>query len=96
MRIIYDVPFSYQEIEISRQLTFENVLHGMQYLLDSLPDLGLSLPATLSSAGQIINNGKYHGDTFPEEYFGAIAALWNDLTVQTAIRRGGESALPEK
>ncbi|KAJ7886678.1 heterotrimeric G protein alpha subunit 4 [Mycena leptocephala] len=99
MRIIYDVPFSHQEIEFWRQLAFENVLHGMGYLLDSLPDLGLSLPATLSSAEQTINNGKhqymYDDDTFPEQYLGAIAALWNDLTVQTAIRRGGESALPE-
>jgi guanine nucleotide-binding protein subunit alpha len=99
MRIIYDVPFSRQEIEFWRQLAFENVLEGMRYLLEVLPDLDLSLPATLSSAEHTVKNGKrfmHDGDTFPEEYFGAIAALWNDSTVQTAVRRGGESALPEK
>jgi guanine nucleotide-binding protein subunit alpha len=100
MRIIYNVPFFRQEIESWRQLAFENVLHGMRYLVDSLPDLDLSLPATLSSAEKTINKGKdlyiHEGDTFPEEYLGAITALWNDSTVQTAVRRGGENALPEK
>ncbi|KAF8206795.1 guanine nucleotide binding protein, alpha subunit [Mycena galopus ATCC 62051] len=44
MRLIHKVPFSAQETESFRQLVFENLMRGLKYLLDALPDMMLELP----------------------------------------------------
>ncbi len=35
-------------------------------------------------------------EPFPMEYFEPLKALWHDLGIHTAWRRGNEAALPEK
>ncbi|KAF8214278.1 guanine nucleotide-binding protein alpha-2 subunit [Mycena galopus ATCC 62051] len=44
MRLIHKKPFSPQEVESFRQLVFENLTRGMEYLIDALPDMMLELP----------------------------------------------------
>ncbi|KAJ7481009.1 heterotrimeric G-protein alpha subunit, GPA2-like protein [Mycena galericulata] len=97
MRIIYSVPFSSHEIESYRQLVFDNLGLGIQPLLESLSDFGLSLPHALLPAAKIVQSERdlRFGEPFPRQWLGAITRLWNDSIVQEAFRRGGEHALLE-
>jgi guanine nucleotide-binding protein subunit alpha len=43
MRLIHRVPFSSQEVESYRQLVFNNLTHGLKYVLDSMEDMQLEV-----------------------------------------------------
>lgn len=43
MRLIHKVPFTAEEIEIYRQLVFNNLVHGMRLVLESLPFFRISV-----------------------------------------------------
>ncbi|THH31576.1 hypothetical protein EUX98_g2608 [Antrodiella citrinella] len=97
MRLIHRVPFSTQEIESYRQLVFNNLTHGMKYLIDSMEDMGISLSEAYGEYVQLIDDATdlRDGQPFPPEYLAPLRKLWEDPSVQKAWDRGNEAALPE-
>lgn len=98
MRLIHKVPFTPQEIELYRQLVFNNMTYGMRYVLEAMDEMELELSD---------DNVKYiemfvdvtdlpDGEAFPFAYLEPLSALWADVNVQKACSRGNEAALPEK
>jgi len=98
MRLIHRVPFSPHEIETYRQLVFNNLTHGLKYLLDAMQDMGLKLQEHNISYVDMIENAAdiRDGEPFPAAFHEPLISLWNDPGVQTAWGRGNEAALPEK
>lgn len=98
MRLIHRVPFSSQEVESFRQLIFNNLTHGLKYVLDSMEDMELVVsPENSQHIGLIEGaNDLRDGEVFPPDYYGPLSQLWNDKGVQQAWERGNEAALPEK
>ncbi|KAF8145037.1 guanine nucleotide binding protein, alpha subunit [Mycena galopus ATCC 62051] len=45
MRLIHNMPFSGQELRSYRQIVFDNLIRGLKYLLDALPNMDLRLPS---------------------------------------------------
>ncbi|KAJ7201996.1 guanine nucleotide binding protein, alpha subunit [Mycena haematopus] len=109
MRLIHRVPFSAAETESFRQLVFENLIRGMRYLLDALPDMGLELPeeytegegggdgVSLAADVDLIEHAEdlRDGEPFPMRYFAPLTRLWSQEIVSTAWARGNEAAVPE-
>lgn len=98
MRLIHRVPFSSQEVESFRQLIFNNLTHGLKYVLDSMEDMELAVsPENSQHIGLIEGaNDLRDGEVFPPAYYQPLSQLWNDKGVQQAWERGNEAALPEK
>lgn len=98
MRLIHRVPFSQQEIENYRQLVFNNLTHGMKYILDAMDDMGIALSDDSVSHVQLIDDAidLRDGQPFPQEYYEPLKKLWEDPSVQKAWERGNEAALPDK
>lgn len=98
MRLIHRVPFSASEIESYRQLVFNNLTHGMKYLVDSMEDMGIPLPEEQGEAVQLIEDATdlRDGQPFPREFLEPLKKLWDEPAVQKAWERGNEAALPEK
>ncbi|KAI0762527.1 heterotrimeric G protein alpha subunit 4 [Fomes fomentarius] len=97
MRLIHRVPFSTQEIESYRQLVFNNLTHGLKYVIDAMEDMELEvlddhrdLVTMVEEASDIKD-----GEPFPEDYLTVLKQLWEDPNVQAAYARGNEAALPE-
>ncbi|RDB27427.1 Guanine nucleotide-binding protein alpha-2 subunit [Hypsizygus marmoreus] len=97
MRLIHKLPFSPQEIESYRQLTFENLTRGLKYLLDAMEDMELKVSEPNISYVDLIENASdlRDGEPFPMEYYQPLKSLWEDPNVQKAWERGNEAALPE-
>ncbi|TFK64229.1 heterotrimeric G-protein alpha subunit, GPA2-like protein [Pluteus cervinus] len=97
MRVIHKVPFSQQEIETYRQLTFDNVTRGFKYLLDAMEDMDLKVSEENQAHIEMIDNALdlRDGEPFPPSYYEPLKALWADPGVQKAWSRGNEAALPE-
>ncbi|KAK0452847.1 heterotrimeric G-protein alpha subunit, GPA2-like protein [Desarmillaria tabescens] len=97
MRLIHKIPFSPQEIEWYRQLTFDNITGGLKCILDAMEDMGLKVSENNIDYIDIIYNARYlrDGEPFPLEYYKPLKALWADAGVRKAWRRGNEAALPE-
>ncbi|CAL1696835.1 unnamed protein product [Somion occarium] len=97
MRLIHRVPFSAQEIENYRQLVFNNLTHGMKYVLDSMDDMGITLSEDNAPYVQLIEDAVdlRDGQPFPPEYYEPLKKLWEDPSVQKAWERGNEAALPD-
>ncbi|KAJ6587674.1 guanine nucleotide binding protein, alpha subunit [Mycena vulgaris] len=96
MRLIYGIPFSPAEIESFRQLVFDNLANEMKFLIDSLPDLGLTFPEALRPEVGIISQRQDLLDWDPfNERLSALSILWSNETIQSAVRRGNEVALEE-
>ncbi|KAK7688009.1 hypothetical protein QCA50_008379 [Cerrena zonata] len=97
MRLIHRVPFSQQEIENYRQLVFNNLTHGMKYILDAMDDMGIALSDDSVSHVQLIDDAidLRDGQPFPQEYYEPLKKLWEDPSVQKAWERGNEAALPD-
>ncbi|KAK0190213.1 heterotrimeric G protein alpha subunit 4 [Armillaria mellea] len=97
MRLIHKVPFSPQEIESYRQLTFDNLTGGLKCILDAMEDMGLKVSE--DNIGHIdgIDSARYlkDGEPFPVEYLQPLKALWLDPGIRAAWERGNEAALPE-
>ncbi|KAK0232000.1 heterotrimeric G protein alpha subunit 4 [Armillaria nabsnona] len=97
MRFIHRVPFSSQEIESYRQLTFDNLTRGLKYVLDAMEDMDLKVQEDNEKYLEVIENARdlRDGEPFPMEYYEPLESLWNDPEVQKAWQRGNEAALPE-
>lgn len=98
MRLIHRIPFSSQEVESFRQLVFNNLTHGLKYLLDSMEDMGLEVGPENADYIDVIENAVdlRDGEAFPAAYAEPLRTLWSDTNVQKAWERGNEAALPEK
>ena len=98
MRLIHRIPFSPQEVESYRQLVFNNLTHGLKYLLDAMEDMELKLSEENFRHVELIETAPdlRDGDPFPMTYYEPLKSLWNDPSVQKAWERGNEAALPEK
>ncbi|KAG6819968.1 hypothetical protein H0H93_006944 [Arthromyces matolae] len=98
MRLIHKVPFSAQEIELFRQLVFENITRGgMKYLLDAMEDMDLKLSEDNIPTIDLVETAPdlKDGEPFPVSYYEPLKSLWADPNVQKAWERGNEAALPE-
>ncbi|KAK0224514.1 heterotrimeric G-protein alpha subunit, GPA2-like protein [Armillaria nabsnona] len=97
MRLIHKIPFSPQEIESYRQLTFDNLTGGMKAILDAMEDMDLKVSEDNIEYIDVIDNARYlrDGEPFPMEYFEPLKALWHDPGIHRAWQRGNEAALPE-
>jgi len=97
MRLIHKVPFSSQEIESYRQLTFDNLTRGLKYLLDAMEDMELTVMEENLPHVELIDNATdlRDGEPFPMPYYQPLKSLWEDPNVQKAWERGNEAALPE-
>ncbi|TFY82376.1 hypothetical protein EWM64_g1630 [Hericium alpestre] len=97
MRLIHKVPFSAQEVEQYRQLVFNNLTHGMKYLIDSMEDMELEVTPENAEYVDLIDNASDIRDNepFPSSFFDPLRALWTDSAVQKTWERGNEAALPE-
>jgi hypothetical protein len=98
MRLIHKLPFSPQEIESYRQLTFDNLTRGLKYLLDAMEDMDLKVSEENQPYLELVENASdlRDGEPFPPAYYEPLKALWADPNVQKAWERGNEAALPEK
>ena len=98
MRLIHRIPFSKQEVESYRQLVFNNLTHGLKYLLDAMEDMGLEVTSENVEHIEKVENAVdlRDGEPFPESYLDPLKLLWADVSVQKAWERGNEAALPEK
>ncbi|KZT09053.1 heterotrimeric G protein alpha subunit 4 [Laetiporus sulphureus 93-53] len=97
MRLIHKVPFSDQEVESYRQLVFNNLTHGLKYLIDSMEDMELEVSPENEQYVQLITDAPdlKDGEAFPEQYHEPLQKLWEDINVQKAWERGNEAALPD-
>ncbi|KAI0932808.1 hypothetical protein AcW1_000176 [Taiwanofungus camphoratus] len=97
MRLIHRVPFSSQEVESYRQLVFNNLTHGLKYLIESMEDMGLEVsPENVPYIPMIADASDIRdGEPFPVEYHEPLKKLWEDPNVQKAWERGNEAALPD-
>ncbi|KAG8835769.1 hypothetical protein FRC17_001163 [Serendipita sp. 399] len=97
MRLIHQVGFSPQEIESYRQLVFNNLVHGMRLVLESMSIFSLDVEPANSHYVPLIEGAPdlKDGEPFPLYYRGPLQALWEDKGVQRALLRGNEVALPE-
>jgi len=97
MRLIHKLPFSTQEIESYRQLTFDNLTRGMKYVLDAMQDMDLKVSEENMPYLDLIENATdlRDGEPFPMSYYQPLKSLWEDPNVQKAWERGNEAALPE-
>jgi hypothetical protein len=79
-------------------MVFNNLTQGMQALLDSMEDMGISVPAKYQAYADMIANAPYlrEGEPFPVSFYDPLKTLWTDVDVQKAWERGNEAALPEK
>ncbi|CAL1696834.1 unnamed protein product [Somion occarium] len=86
-----------KEIENYRQLVFNNLTHGMKYVLDSMDDMGITLSEDNAPYVQLIEDAVdlRDGQPFPPEYYEPLKKLWEDPSVQKAWERGNEAALPD-
>jgi guanine nucleotide-binding protein subunit alpha, other len=98
MRLIHRVPFQASEIENYRQLIFNNLTHGLRYVIENMDDMTLQVSPENEEHVKLIENASDIRDSeaFPMDYFEPLKALWNDSGIQKAIERGNEAALPEK
>jgi guanine nucleotide-binding protein subunit alpha, other len=98
MRLIHSVPFSSQEVESYRQLVFNNITHGLKYLLDAMVDMNLEVEEQNAEYLQLVEDAQdlRDGQPFPIEYLEPLRKLWADTGVQKCWDRGNEAALPEK
>jgi guanine nucleotide-binding protein subunit alpha len=97
MRLLYK-PYSHAEIESYRQLVFDNLIHGMNALLDALDLMDFTVSSTnipyiemVRDAGNVRD-----GEPFPYALYEALRSLWKDPSVKAVWKRRNEAALPEK
>ncbi|PFH45979.1 hypothetical protein AMATHDRAFT_157094 [Amanita thiersii Skay4041] len=98
MRVIHKVPFSPQEIESYRQITFDNVTRGLRYVLEAMDEMELKVSEDNIPHAEVIETSTdlRDGEPFPTNYYEPLKALWKDPNLQKALERGNEAALPEK
>ncbi|KAH8827083.1 guanine nucleotide binding protein, alpha subunit [Flagelloscypha sp. PMI_526] len=99
MRIIHKLPWTAGEIESYRQLVYENLTSGLKTVLDAMDimDIEPSKEVTENGWVKMIEQAQdlKDGQAFPLEYLDVLSGLWKDPSIQQAIARGNEAALPE-
>ncbi|KIK99454.1 hypothetical protein PAXRUDRAFT_132053 [Paxillus rubicundulus Ve08.2h10] len=97
MRLIHRVPFSSEEIENYRQLVFNNLTTGMNYVFEAMEDMGLEVAEEILPHVDLIKDARdiQPSQPFPSSYYEPLKSLWEDKAVQQAYGRGNEAALPE-
>jgi len=97
MRLIHRVPFQSHEVEFYRALVFQNLTYGLKCVFEAMEDLEITPTEASQSAAQMVEDAPdiKDGERYPPEYHDALALLWKDESVQRAIERGNEFALPE-
>lgn len=97
MRLIHRVPFSAAEIETYRQLVFNNLTTGMNYVFEAMEDMELEIAEENLPHVELIQNARdiREQEPFPMSYYEPLRDLWADGGVQQAYSRGNEAALPE-
>jgi guanine nucleotide-binding protein subunit alpha len=98
MRLIHSVEFTPTEIEFYRHLVFSNLTYGMKCVLDAADELELQPSSEVADAIALIEESPDIKDhqPYPSEYHEALQRLWDDETVQAAVKKGNEFALPDK
>ena len=98
MRLIHKVPFTPEEIESYRQLVFNNLTHGIKYVLDAMENMELKVSEENMPHIDSIENASdiRDGEAFPRRFYDPLKSLWLDPNVKQAWSRGNEAALPEK
>lgn len=98
MRLIHRVPFSPGEVETYRQLVFNNLTTGLNYVFEAMEDMELHLAEENLPHMELIQNARdiREQESFPMLYYEPLRDLWADSGVQQAYGRGNEAALPEK
>ncbi|KAG9124870.1 hypothetical protein FRC07_009933 [Ceratobasidium sp. 392] len=97
MRVIHNDKFTAQEIESYRQLVFNNIIRGIQMLVDSLPVLELSISSQNAPLMDVIRSTPElrDGEAYPEQLLQPLQSIWDDSQVQQGWLRANEVALPE-
>ncbi|KAG1908828.1 guanine nucleotide binding protein, alpha subunit [Suillus fuscotomentosus] len=97
MRLIHRVPFSPGEVETYRQLVFNNLTTGLNYVFEAMEDMELHLAEENLPHMELIQNARdiREQEPFPMLYYEPLRDLWADSGVQQAYGRGNEAALPE-
>ncbi|KIJ58779.1 hypothetical protein HYDPIDRAFT_45488, partial [Hydnomerulius pinastri MD-312] len=97
MRLIHRVPFSPEEIESYRQLVFNNLTTGMNYVFEAMEDMELEVAEENLPHVELIKEARdiQAYQPFPMSYYEPLKALWEDKSVHQAYERGNEAALPE-
>ncbi|KAG8721683.1 hypothetical protein FRC08_011092 [Ceratobasidium sp. 394] len=97
MRVIHNDKFTTQEIESYRHLVFNNIVRGLQMLLDALPKLDLSVsPDNAPLVNLIRSTPELRDDElYPEQLLEPLQSVWDDPQVQQGWSRANEVALPE-
>ena len=70
----------------------------MKQLLEAMEDMELQIPEELTEHAKLLDNPPdiKDGQPFPIDYYVPLKTLWKDETVQKALSRGNEAALPDK
>jgi guanine nucleotide-binding protein subunit alpha len=86
------------ENELPEGFNFNNLTHGLKYVLDSMEDMQLVVSTENREHIGLINfaTDLRDDEVFPREFYEPLRQLWNDKGVQQAWERGNEAALPEK
>ncbi|KAF9229787.1 guanine nucleotide binding protein, alpha subunit [Gyrodon lividus] len=97
MRLIHRVPFSPDEIENYRQLVFNNLTTGMNYVFEAMEDMALEVAEETLPHVELVKNAHdiQPYQPFPRSYYQPLKDLWEDKALQRAYERGNEAALPE-
>jgi guanine nucleotide-binding protein subunit alpha, other len=98
MRLIHHVPFLLQEVKSFWWLIFNNLTHGLKYLLESMEDMQLVVSPENREHVELIENANKlcNGKVFPWQFYEPLRQLWNDRGMQEMWEHGNEVALPEK
>jgi len=97
MRLIHKLPFSNHEIETFRQIVFDNVVHGLRYVLEAMDEMEIKVSPENIKHVEVVETADdlCPGQPFPMAYYETLKLLWGDPNVQKAWERGNEAALPE-
>ncbi|CAE6404349.1 unnamed protein product [Rhizoctonia solani] len=97
MRIIHNDKFTQQEVELYRQLVFNNIIRGAVMLGDALTLMQLQLSRENERFVEKLRSTSdlRDGEAYPMELLQPLQDLWGDAAAQQGWSRANEVALPE-
>ncbi|KAG8869482.1 hypothetical protein FRC20_001348 [Serendipita sp. 405] len=99
MRLITDGSFSRHELESYRQLVFANLITGMKAIVESLPEIGLSIEddEEAFAAFTMVEHAAdiKEGQPFPVEYLEPFRTLWHHPMIRRALPHCHKFAIPD-
>jgi guanine nucleotide-binding protein subunit alpha, other len=100
MRLTFKTRHCPAEIESYRQLVFNNILRGMECLLDALDYMGSAATSKTAQYVELIRgaNELREDEPFPIILLEALTALWSDPKIQAVLvwERRNEDSLLDK